>query len=413
MKIIGIVAEYNPFHKGHAYHIEQTRKNAGDDCGIVAVMSGDFVQRGEAAVFSKYIRAEAACRCGADLVIELPARWALQSAERYAKNAVSLLYAAGADTLSFGCEENCLDTINKLADLFLWEGFYPAVAEIWKESPNLNYAAARQIAAEKTLRRELTCLRYSNTILAVEYLKTIKRDHMSMDAMLIPRIGAFHDSPDESIYLSASAIRKKIENRESISDSVPDNLIAVYEKEIAERRVAADQLAYDSVILSRLQMLDSGDFRKIPDVTEDLANRICTALKTCRTYYDLWHQVCSKRYPESRIRRIGINAALGFSRLPTETRVPFARILAFTETGRTILKRNKRRSSIPLLVNPGSVKTIGNGPLSLFEENSLAHDFYELGLPAAARAFPGEDWRRTANYISENVYRLNKQEVLR
>ena len=402
MKIIGIVAEYNPFHKGHAYHIEQTRKTAGEDCGIVAVMSGDFVQRGEAAVFSKYVRAEAACRCGVDLVMELPARWALQSAERYAEDAVSLLYRIGADTLSFGCEENSLKTIGDLAKLFLREDFNSIVDRKWKEYPNLNYAAARQLAAEETLQRELSCLKKPNSILAVEYLKTIKKNHYRMEPILIPRKGAFHDSPEVDLYMSASAIRKKIENRESFSDAVPENLYDIYQKEIEEERVVADQDVYDSALLSRLQIMDSAAFEDIPDVSEDLANRFCITLKTCRTYHDLWRQVCCRRYPEARIRRIGINAALGFHRLPADTGVPYARILAFTETGRKILKERKCRSTIPLLVNPGSVKFMGGDIQIFFEENSRAHDFYGFGIPADARAYPGEDWRRTTEYIKED-----------
>ena len=399
MKIIGIVAEYNPFHKGHSYHIEQTKKIAERDSGIVAVMSGDFVQRGEAAVFSKYIRAEAACRCGADLVLELPARWTLQSAEKYAENAVSLLYGVGADTLSFGCEENIQTTIEELAELFLREDFTLSVLQNWKEFPNLNFAAARHVAAEETLKRALPCLKNPNTILAVEYVKAIKKNHCIMNTILIPRKGAFHDSPEECSYMSASAIRKKIGNQECFSDSVPEILYDIYWKEIKGGRVIMDQAAYDSVILSRLQMMEHGDFCKISDVTEDLANRFCSALKTSRTYHELWKQVCSKRYPDSRVRRIGINAALGFRQLSAEREVPFARVLAFTETGRKILKQQKKSSSIPFLVNPGSVKTLGDDSVSAFEENSFAHDFYGFGFVADARAYPGEDWTRTANYI--------------
>ena len=123
MKTIGVVAEYNPFHNGHAYHLAESRRKAGEDAAVIAVMSGDFVQRGEAAVYSKYARAEAACRCGADLVIELPLPWCAASAEGFAKAAVHILGSLGADVLSFGCETEDLDELIRVAELIGQDSF--------------------------------------------------------------------------------------------------------------------------------------------------------------------------------------------------------------------------------------------------------------------------------------------------
>ena len=137
MKTIGVVAEYNPFHYGHAYHLAESRRIAGEDAAVIAVMSGDFVQRGEAAVYSKYARAEAACRCGADLVVELPLPWALASAEGFAKAAVKILAAMGTDLISFGSETENLEELAAVADLLRQEGFIDRVRRMLKEHPEL------------------------------------------------------------------------------------------------------------------------------------------------------------------------------------------------------------------------------------------------------------------------------------
>ena len=158
MKTIGVVAEYNPFHNGHAYHLAESRRIAGEDAAVIAVMSGDFVQRGEAAVYSKYARAEAACRCGADLVVELPLPWALASAEGFAKAAVKILAAMGTDLLSFGSETENLEELAAVADLLRQEGFIDRVRRMLKEHPEQNYAAARQQTAEQILGRKLDCM---------------------------------------------------------------------------------------------------------------------------------------------------------------------------------------------------------------------------------------------------------------
>ena len=173
MKTIGVVAEYNPFHYGHAYHLAESRRIAGEDAAVIAVMSGDFVQRGEAAVYSKYARAEAACRCGADLVVELPLPWALASAEGFAKAAVKILAAMGTDLISFGSETENLEELAAVADLLRQEGFIDRVRRMLKEHPEQNYAAARQQTAEQILGRKLDCMQRPNSILALEYLKAI------------------------------------------------------------------------------------------------------------------------------------------------------------------------------------------------------------------------------------------------
>ena len=149
MNICGIVCEYNPFHKGHLFQLEESKRRLGEETVTVGVMSGDYVQRGEAAIFSKFARAEAACRCGVDLVVELPLPWALSSAEGFAAGAVAILDSLGCTHLSFGSESGELEGLETLAECLLNPLTLEAVKKRMAAEPNLSFAAARQLVLEE------------------------------------------------------------------------------------------------------------------------------------------------------------------------------------------------------------------------------------------------------------------------
>ena len=222
MNIIGIVAEYNPFHLGHELHIRESRRLAGEDSCVLAVMSGDFVQRGEAAVLPKFARAEAACLCGADLVIELPIAWSLSSAEIFADSAVSLLSAFHPDYISFGSETGALQELEEVADLLTDGSFEERLRQRIKENPGIGFAAVRQMTAEETLGRPVQALSQANNILAIEYLKSLRRRELKILPISILRQGAGHDDYGKQTVLSAAALRMRIQNVESIEGTVPE-----------------------------------------------------------------------------------------------------------------------------------------------------------------------------------------------
>ena len=168
MAIIGIVAEYNPFHTGHEYHIARSRELLGADSTVICVMSGDFVQRGEAALYSKFARAEAACRCGADLVIELPLPWALSSAEGFARGSLGLLGALGATHISFGSECGDVARLEKIAECLIDPMTNAEISRELYENANSSYASARQSVLERRLGDEAKLIEQPNNILAVE-----------------------------------------------------------------------------------------------------------------------------------------------------------------------------------------------------------------------------------------------------
>ena len=182
MAIIGIIAEYNPFHTGHEYHIARRRELLGADSTVICVMSGDFVQRGEAALYSKFARAEAACRCGADLVIELPLPWALSSAEGFARGAVGLLGALGATHLSFGSECGDVQRLERIAENLIDPAVNAEISRELNENANNSYASARQTVLARRLGDEAKLIEQPNNILAVEYLKAIYEQRLDITA---------------------------------------------------------------------------------------------------------------------------------------------------------------------------------------------------------------------------------------
>ena len=192
MNVCGIVAEYNPFHRGHAHQIAETRRILGPECVIVCAMSGEWTQRGSPAVFSKHARAEAAVRCGVDLVLELPLPWSMAPAETFARGGVGLLLAAGAHYLSFGSECGDIDALRETAALL----GRPELNEMLRARVRAGepWAVARQRAAEELAGKPLPILRSPNDILALEYIKAIQNQKLPMTPLAIPRRGAGHDA---------------------------------------------------------------------------------------------------------------------------------------------------------------------------------------------------------------------------
>ena len=408
MKTIGIVSEYNPFHQGHAWHVEESRRQAaygkmGDtdyaseilrsagticdtdtDTAVVAVMSGDFVQRGEAAVFSKYARAEAACRSGVDLVIELPLPWALASAEGFARGAVSLLASLGAAYLSFGSESaGKLTELKELAGLLLDPLFVEEVRDCLKKNPAQSFASARQTCAERRLQRAAPELQQPNNILALEYLKTIRSLNLPVTPLAIPR----H-------FPSASELRNRVRGGREISTFVPGAADTVFRRESAAGRIAADLERQDLLMLSRLRFLKEEDFLTLPDASDGLGKRLYRAVRRESSYDAVIHAAATRRYPLARVRRLCCCAALGIKENDRSLLPPFARILAFNEKGRALLRNAAERAEVPTLIKPAQVSGLGTAAREIFECDANAHDFYTLLYSSAEQRICGEDWRK-------------------
>ena len=447
MKTIGIVAEYNPFHLGHAWQIRESRRrvcvalgecgtvrkeletdvyrNKREDIAVIAVMSGDFVQRGEASVFSKYARAEAACRSGADLVGELPLPWSLSSAEGFARGAVSLLAALGADTLSFGseCAER-LPEMEETAALMCNHAFTDKVRERLKSDPAQSFATARQACAEECFGRKLPFMQQPNNILALEYLKAIRMLELPMTPMAVARKGAGHDEAGENAMPSASELRSRLRDGGEIRAYTTPEAAEVFRKEKAAGRTALDRERYERLMLSRLRFLREEDFLRLPDAGDGFGARLYNTVNRELSFEEILASAAMRRCPLARVRRMCVCAALGLGADDQKELPPYARVLAFNEKGRTVLhdiagqRKNAsmkteeapsedllypetaaepdagRTGEIPLIMKPAYVRRLDSTAQHVFGLGARAHDFYSLLYSEKAVEICGEDWRR-------------------
>lgn len=313
MIICGIIVEYNPFHNGHEIHIEKTRKKTGADL-IVCVMSGNFVQRGEPAVFDKWSRAMCACKCGADAVIELPFLSAVQSAEGFAAGGVKILDAIGADFISFGCETTDLDAISALAQTLAKEPRKYKRALRENLSQGMSFPKARMNAA---LEDAPQALKMPNAILATEYIKAIIRRKSKLKPIAIKRVGQSYHSDDISTTLSsASAIRSAMQaNRlaEAFA-SMPSACAQIIKEQLLAGLVPVFPGSFDKQLLYRLRVGGVAYIKTLHEVSEGLQNRIYAAAKTATTRSELIDAIKTKRYTYTRISRILLYALFGVTR---------------------------------------------------------------------------------------------------
>lgn len=394
MSVIGVVCEYNPFHRGHLYHLEQARARLGGDTTVVCVLSGDFVQRGEAAVYQKFARAEAACRCGADLVAELPLPWCLSSAEGFARGAVSLLDALEATHLSFGSESDDLDGLWATARVLALPETTERIKALLRQEGSLSFAAARETVVRELLGECAELLRQPNSILAVEYLKAL--DSLGLDLVPLPvlRQGAGHDqSGSGEGPCSASELRKRLRRGLPLEGEVPPAAATIYARERAAGRELADSAALEIALLSRLRALDPEDFERLPDAGDGLGRRLYHAVQEEADLESILQFAKSKRYALSRLRRMALCAALGVSAETAAGTPPYARVLAFNARGRLLLRKLEGHSSIPILTKPAAARRLGGTTEEIFNLGSRAHDLYVLGLPEGLSQRPGADWR--------------------
>jgi len=391
---VGIVCEYNPFHMGHFYQLKETRRMLGGDVTTVCVMSGDFVQRGEAAVFNKFVRAEAACRCGADLVVELPLPWCLSSAEGFAFGAVSILAGLGCDALSFGSESADLSSLRALADFALDEGAQARIHALMDADASLSFARARELAAAEALGDTAARLSDPNDILAVEYLKAVKRLGVGMQPLAIRRTGAAHDSAAEGEYPSAMQLRKLLKKGDDLSPYIPEPAMKVFRRELAAGR-SRDAKLLEVALLSRLYQLSPVDFDRLPDAGGGVGRRLYRALWQTGSLEQTVTAASGKRCTAARMRRMLLCAALGICAEDTKGMPPYIRILASDERGRAHLSRIRGNTALPIINKTGEIKKLDLQAQKVFKLSAEAHELYRLCCPMPERPVPGEDWRRT------------------
>jgi len=388
----GIICEYNPMHLGHVKHIEQTRRELGEECAVVCVMSGNFVQRGDFAVFCKHARAEAAVRSGADLVIELPSPYALSSAEGFARAGVFLLNCF-CDYISFGSEVGDIAELIDAADAISTEEA-DALTKQWLEK-GLPYATARQKAAEAVLGPRAEVLLTPNNLLGIEYIKAVAELEAPLKPITVKRIGDPHDSASGC---SGSALRKMLYSGEMPWEHMPQKAAKVFAAEIAAGRGPVSMKSAELAILSRLREAAPERFAALPGATEGLDRRFLRAAAR-PTVEAILQDVKTKRYAMSRLRRMLMCACLGITAEDVSQTPPYIRALAFNRTGAKLLREAREKSDLPIITKPASAHELPARAKTLFLKEAAATDFYALAYPEAHCRSGGQEWTTSPRII--------------
>ncbi len=384
MAVAGIIAEYNPFHRGHAWQIAALRERLGPDTAVVAVMSGNFVQRGDFALLRKHARAEMALSGGADLVLELPAPWSSAAAERFAQGGVALLAATGVAThLVFGSECGDLGRLQAAAACLDGEAYQAGLRRFLDEG--MTFAAARQEVVRALAGDAAECLDKPNNNLAVEYLRALAACGASIEPVALPRTGAGHDSGELGEYPSASAIRACVLAGQDWKTLVPEPTAAVLEREMGAGRAPVSIRNCERAVLARLRTMEEEDFRPYDGGGEGLYHRFYDAVHTAPTLEELLFAAKTKRYPLSRLRRMMLHSYLGVRQATRGQTPPYLRVLGANERGRRLLRQMTEKAALPLLTKPADVRKLGVEAQELFTLEARCTDLYALAYP---RLFP-------------------------
>ena len=382
MKAVGLVTEYNPFHNGHLYHLNKAMELTGADISV-AVMSGDFVQRGEPAVLDKYTRTSMALNSGVNLVVELPVNYAVSSAESFAAGALKVLDYIKADSIAFGSESGDIERLSKLAHI-LCDNEDTLYKEISKCTANgISYAAARQKVVEKLTDKDTAAmLTSSNNILAVEYLKAIIKNNYAIKPYTVQRQGdSYNDTDIRSEYASATALRENLK-ADNISEYIPvkaglilsSNTNYIYPDDITE-----------ALFTRLLDILFASNYDKnvfienvmqYPDVSKEIAGRLYKSAMDMITrtvpqrseskdnwafsFGSLCEHIKTKEVPLSRIKRALVRITLGLDKKHMEkyANEPYIRVLGFDKKGQEYLSYIRKTVEVPLITKTADYRRV-------------------------------------------------------
>ncbi len=369
MSIVGIIAELNPLHNGHKYLINEAKKY-----GKVALcLSGNFVQRGDTAIYDKRLRTKAALLCGADLVLELPTVYSMSTTQNFALGGVAELCAIGCDTIMFGSECGDVAALIKTADI-LESKEYKATLPKYLEQ-GITFASARQLSAEDC-GAEKGILAGANNNLAIEYIIAARNINANITFKTVKRIGAMHDSKTtDNSFASASLLREKIKKNElsACEELIPKEILPLF-----KTADYSDIKRLDTAILAALRSKSATSLKALPDLSEGVENKLYSAIKTAKTVEELYNNIKVKRYTLARIRRLVLSAFLNIDNRLFMKAPPYLRVLGFTKAGEEILRAN--RSTIPVIMRVSEVEALNEDAKYMLEVENRATDLYNLSL---------------------------------
>ncbi|NLC68442.1 MAG: nucleotidyltransferase [Clostridiaceae bacterium] len=421
MRVLGIIAEYNPFHNGHLYHLKESIALTSADYAVCA-MSGNFVQRGEPAVINKWARAKMALMAGIDLVVEIPVAYATASAEYFAHAGVKILDSLGVvDNISFGSETGDIKPLDAIAEILHHEP--PSYKSALKscQDTGLSYPAAVQRALGKYVENHgapglrapeidqvMGC---SNNILGIEYLKALKRLKSNITPVTIKRTANLYTTE----YLtgeisSATAIRKNLPKDSPLitgdaRHSLPGSSIEILENEFSNGRGPVSLDRFSDTILALIRKMMPEEIKAFPGVTEGLENRVKKAAESCGTIDMLIEKASTRRYTVTRLQRILLYLLLNitsreFLEFNSHGGPQYIRVLGFNEKGAFLLSKIKKRGSLPIIIKVAGFTRTNNPVLNkMLEREAFATDIYVLG-------YKNPEYRYAGQEFTQNIIRI-------
>ena len=366
----GIIAEFNPLHNGHKYLIERAK---ADGNTVVTVISGNFVQRGDTAIVPKFVRAEMALECGADLVVELPAPWAMSTAQNFAFGAVSQLLAFGIDSLYFGSESGNLQELLDVSNLLSSNEYNTKISN--EISSGETFAKKRSEIINELLGYDSKVLSSLNDTLAVEYIHAAKQLGANIKFVPIKRLGAGHnDDVADSEFSNATLIRERVYQNDfdSCAKFMPEICLSL----MADSPIS-DISRIDKAIIAKLKLMTKEQMSRIPDISEGLDNLLYNKIRESTDYFLLLNGLKSKRYTLARIRRLVLSAFLDIDNKYFGQQPPYARVLGFKKDSFNLKLDGDYK---PIITKVSQLQKLDDYSRELFDKENQINEIYALTL---------------------------------
>ncbi len=390
-KVLGIIAEYNPFHNGHLYHLQKAKKDTFSNYSV-AIISGNFTQRGNTSIIDKWSKAKMALENGFDLVIELPLVYAISSAENFADGAVKILNSMKViDYLSFGTETQDFEALDKIASVLYNEPKeYKSILQ-HELKKGISFPKARQNALMMYLndiRKYTNILLSPNNILGIEYLKALKKYNSNIAPYPIERFESeYHSNKIDGNIASSTAIRNiiKNDNLPILRKLLPDESFCILINNLKAKHVVPDISAFEKIIIYNLRKMSLSEIQNLPDVSEGLENAIKNAANSCNSINEFLNIVKSKRYTTTRLQRILLYSLLDITKKDMDISkkiVPYVRVLGFNNKGKFLISEiSKANPKLEIITSVKKYIDISNNKNNkiLLKKDIYATNIYTLG----------------------------------
>ena len=390
-KVLGIIAEYNPFHNGHLYHLQKSLQVTGSSYSV-AIVSGNFTQRGSTSLVDKWTKAEIALKNGIDLVLELPLFYSISSAENFSEGAIKILDSLKVvDYISFGSESGDISTLNMIADILYKEPKAYKNILSHELSKGLSFPKARENALLMYLndiRKFSNVLSSPNNILGIEYLKALKKYKSNIIPVTIERYNSnYHDTSYRGNVASATAIRNIVKNNgwDILRKVVPENTFSTLLENIKVGHVVPDLSVFEKQIIYNLRKMSIQEIAQLPDVSEGLENAIKNAANSCNSVVEFLNIIKSKRYTNTRLQRILVYALLGITKKDidlSKKAIPYIRVLGFNNKGKYLISEVARANpKLEIITSVKKYMDTSNNKNSryMLEKDIWATNVYTIG----------------------------------